>query len=114
MTGAPVAQLCQMHTAMASSRWAIRVNMPSVVRPPWRSRSNWPLRVSLTDSIHCRIQPMDPVPGRLVLAVGADQVQPEPGGDQVLELAAGEALVADEDQAWPQRAGAGCVGQQFA
>ena len=54
------------------------------------------------------------VPGRLVLAVGAEQVQPEAARDQVLELAAGEALVADEDQPGPQRAGAGGVGQQFA
>src|SRR6266700_413675 len=37
-----------------------------------------------------------PVPGRLVLAVGADQAQPEAARDQVLELAAGEALVPDE------------------
>src|SRR5271169_1936378 len=42
------------------------------------------------------------VPGCLVLAVGADQAQPESGGDQVLELASGEALVADEDQPGPQ------------
>src|SRR5579863_3927833 len=54
------------------------------------------------------------VPGCLVLAVGADQVQPVPGGDQVLELAAGEALVADEDQPGAQRAGTGGVGQQLA
>ena len=26
----------------------------STVRPPWRSRSSWPLRVSLTDSMTCR------------------------------------------------------------
>jgi len=37
-----------------------------------------------------------PVPGRLVAAVGADQVQAEAGGEQVLELAPGEALVADQ------------------
>src|SRR6266567_8317586 len=42
-----------------------------------------------------------PVPGHLVLAVGADQAQPESGSDQVLELASGEALVADQDQAGP-------------
>jgi hypothetical protein len=59
LTGASVAQLRQMHTAMASSRSVIRAYRPSVVRPPWRSRSSWPLRVSLADSIHCRIQPMD-------------------------------------------------------
>src|SRR6266550_1539080 len=55
-----------------------------------------------------------PVPGRLVLAVGADQVQPEAARDQVLELAAGKALVADEDQPGPQRAGASGAVQQLA
>src|SRR5215470_18539484 len=37
-----------------------------------------------------------PVAGRLVAAVGPDQVQPEVAGDQVLEVLLGEALVADE------------------
>src|SRR6266516_4761960 len=53
-----------------------------------------------------------PVAGGLVAAVGPDQAQPEPGGDQVLELPPGEALVADEDAARPQRAGPGGVRQQ--
>jgi hypothetical protein len=39
------------------------------------------------------------VAGDLVAAVGADQAQPETVSDQVLELAPGEALVADQDQA---------------
>src|SRR6516225_9113036 len=55
---------------------------------------------------------LDPLPdppdravaGCLVAAVRADQGQPEPGGDQVLELPPGEALVADEDHPGPQRA----------
>src|SRR5277367_516882 len=34
-----------------------------------------------------------PVPGCLVLAVRADQAQPVPGGDQVLEAPSGKALV---------------------
>jgi hypothetical protein len=42
-------QLCQMHAAMATRRGAIRVKTPSVARPPWRSRSSWPLRASLAD-----------------------------------------------------------------
>src|SRR2546430_12516042 len=51
-----------LHDALpiSSSRWVMRAYRPSVVRPPWRSRSSWPLRVSLTDSIHRRIQPMGP------------------------------------------------------
>jgi hypothetical protein len=57
---------------------------------------------------------MDPCRGCLVLAVGADQAQPESGGDQVLELAPGEALVADEDQPGPQHACTGGAGQQLA
>src|SRR5512133_1624572 len=38
------------------------------------------------------------VAGRLVAAVGPDQVQAVPAGDQVLELLPGQALVADQDQ----------------
>jgi hypothetical protein len=54
-----------------------------------------------------------PVPGCLVLAVGADQAQPVPGSDQILEPAPGKSLVADKDQAGPQRAGAGGVREQL-
>ena len=39
---------------MARIRWAMRMATPSKVRPPWASRSSWPLRVSLTDSISWR------------------------------------------------------------
>src|SRR5580693_3468496 len=53
------------------------------------------------------------VAGCLVAAVGADQAQPEPGGDQGLEVLASESLVADEGQPRPQRAGAADVGEQF-
>src|ERR1700747_1589908 len=53
-----------------------------------------------------------PVPGCLVAAVGPDQVQGESGGDQVLELPPGEALVADEGQPGPQRGPAGSMGEQ--
>jgi hypothetical protein len=52
-----------MAPAVASSRWEMRVQTPCVVRPPWRSRSSWPLRVSLTGSVHGLIQPMDPCRG---------------------------------------------------
>src|SRR6266851_3478965 len=32
-----------MHAASASSRWAMRANTPTWVRPPWRSRLSWSL-----------------------------------------------------------------------
>ena len=38
-----------------------------------------------------------PEPGGLVFAVGADQVRAELAGDEGLEVAAGEALVAEDD-----------------
>src|SRR5512140_151929 len=57
--------------------------------------------------------PDRPMAGRLVAAVGADQAQAEPGGEQVLELPPGEALVADQGQPGPQRTGPAGVGEQF-
>src|SRR5512140_1198052 len=54
-----------------------------------------------------------PVAGWLVAAVGADQAQAKCGGEQVLEVAPGEALVADESQPGPQRAGPLGVGEQL-
>jgi hypothetical protein len=53
------------------------------------------------------------MPGCLVAAVGADQLQLVPAGDQILERPVGEALVADEGQPGPQRAGVGGVREQF-
>jgi hypothetical protein len=50
--------------------------------------------------------------GNLVAAVGADQAQPETVSDPLLELAPGEALVADQDQAGAQRVIAAGVGEQ--
>ena len=52
------------------------------------------------------------VPGCLVAAVRADQAEPVLAGDQVLEVPAREALVPDQGQARPQRAGAGGVREQ--
>src|SRR6266566_5287051 len=49
----------------------------------------------VVDGLDPLADPADrPVAGRLVAAVGANQVHAEPDGDQVLELPAGEALVA--------------------
>ncbi len=44
--------------------------------------------------------------------VGADQPDAEAGGDQVLEVPAGEPFVADEGQPGPQRIGAAGVREQ--
>ena len=51
--------------------------------------------------------------GRLVAAVGPDQLQAEADGDQLPEVPASEALVADEDQPGLQRAHAAGVRQQL-
>src|SRR2546423_7630863 len=53
------------------------------------------------------------VPGRLVAPVRPDQAQPVPGGDQILEIPAGEALVPDQYQPRAQRPGAGGVRGQL-
>ena len=37
---------------------------PAMVRPPWASRSSWPLSVSLTDSMIWRKGLKNSVPGR--------------------------------------------------
>ena len=51
--------------------------------------------------------------GRLVAAVGPDPLQAEADGDQLPEVPASEALVADEDQPGLQRAHAAGVRQQL-
>ena len=51
---APMWSLCQMAAVRASTRTATRAQTPGMVRPPWRSRSSWPFRVWLTDSMICR------------------------------------------------------------
>ena len=43
--------LCQIAAVRARMRWATRAQTPAMVRPPWASRSSWPLRVSLIDSM---------------------------------------------------------------
>ena len=109
----PVAQLCQMHGGHGQQP----LGDPGVQALGGPAAVAFQVELAF-EGVVDRLDPLpDPadraVPGCLVLAVGADQVQPEPGGDQVLELAAGEPLVADEGQAGPQRAGAGGVGQQL-
>lgn len=51
MTGWLVRSLCQITAERARMRWRIRAVTPSGVRPPWCSRSSWPLKVPLTDSM---------------------------------------------------------------
>ena len=58
--GSAVFQLCQMPAAMASRRWATRAKTPRGCGRRGRSRSSWPLRVWLTDSIHWRTPPRLP------------------------------------------------------
>jgi hypothetical protein len=53
-----------------------------------------PALENVVDRFDPLLDPADrPVPGRLVLAVGADQAQPEAGGDQVLEAVSLRRLV---------------------
>jgi len=66
----------------------------------------------LTDSIHWRIQPIEPCRGCLVAAVRAHQVHLVPGADQALELPARQALVPDQGQSRPQRPDAGSMREQ--
>ena len=104
LRGAPVSQLCQIPAARARSRAATRALTPSSVRPPWCSRVSWPLRVSKTDSIHCRIPPSLPKRGLSSLRSGLirwapSQVGAEVLGDEPFEIFAGEAFVAQDDLA---------------
>ncbi|QUH01927.1 hypothetical protein HUO13_14920 [Saccharopolyspora erythraea] len=55
MTGALVAQLCQMAAARATMRWAVRVMIPAGVRAPWPSIESRALAVLMIDSVRCRI-----------------------------------------------------------
>ena len=100
MTGAPVLLLCQIAAAMARMRWATRMATPSKVRPPWASRSSWPLRVSLTDSISWRIALSRGSPWRAAssLRAGRSSVMPRAARSASV-CAAGEAFVGDQDQA---------------
>ena len=59
LTGSAVVQLCQMHSAIASSRWAIRARIPRRCGRRAVPGRGGPLRVSVTDSIDCQIQPTD-------------------------------------------------------
>ena len=52
--GAPVLSLCQIAAVRARMRFTMRTQTSAGVCPPCRSRSSWPLKVSLTDSMTCR------------------------------------------------------------
>ena len=55
--------LCQIAAVRARMRCMTRIVTPAMVRPPWASRSSWPLSVSLTDSMICRRGLKSSVPG---------------------------------------------------
>jgi hypothetical protein len=58
------------------TRCRMRVMTPGGVCPPWRSRSSWPLKVSLTDSTICRSGLKNRVPGRLPSPCGPGAAVP--------------------------------------
>jgi hypothetical protein len=66
-----------------------------MVCAPWCSSESWPLRVSMTDSIHWRMGPSEPCRRGSSLRSGPQQPAAEVG-DELLEVAAGEALVGDD------------------
>src|SRR3984957_9795749 len=102
MTGWPVASLCQMAAVRARMRCRIRTVTPSTVRPPCRSRSSWPLRVSLTDSMACRngLRYWRPAGSGSPLRGGRGQGEAA-GGEGGLEVVAVVVLVADDDLPGP-------------
>ena len=76
----PMRSLCQMAAVRARMRCPMRVQTPAMVRPWWCSRSSWPLRVSLIDSMICRRGLKNRWPGCGVLAFAGGSEQ----GDAVL------------------------------
>jgi Phage integrase, N-terminal SAM-like domain len=54
LTGWPVRSLYQMAAVRARMRWSTRTATPAGVWPPCCSRSSWPLKVSLMDSMTWR------------------------------------------------------------
>src|ERR1039457_4487655 len=91
-----------MAAAIARMRWAIRMAVPSKVRPPWASRSSWPLRGSLTDSISWRTDLSSGSPGRAVSSLrGGPQQRDAPGGQVSFGSAAGEAFAGYQGRGGP-------------
>jgi hypothetical protein len=76
---------------------------PDRCRPPWRSRSSWPLKVSLTDSISCRSGRNSHPPARWGSSLRAGRNSRTPSAARPsLELAAVVVLVGHQDLSWPQ------------
>lgn len=95
--GAPILSLCQIAAVMARMRCRTRVTTPSGVRPPCRSRSSWPLRVWLFDSMVWRSGLKNRASGRCGFAFACRSQQPQAFlGQRRLELFAEVALVADQ------------------
>ena len=79
-----------------------RTATPAGVCPPWRSRSSWPLKVWLIDSMTCRSgrKQVRASPLGLALAGRAQQPHAQPS-QRRLELAAVVVLVGDQGLAGP-------------
>lgn len=103
--------LCQIAAVRARERWAMRVQTPAMVLPPWRSRSSWPLKVSKTDSMIWRSGLKKRCPGRGFSPLRAGRSKSMPGGVEVgFKGTAEVVLVTDHDLArWvgSQRVGQG-------
>ena len=82
MTGWPVVSLCQMAAVRARRRCRTRTVTPPGVWPPWRSRSSWPLKVSLTDSMTWRSGLKNRAPAWARARLGGRAQQAQPGRRQ--------------------------------
>ena len=98
LTGAPMAQLCQIVALRASRRWTMRAHRPRGPRPPWSSRPSWWFRVQMIASTRWRSQ-LGNSPGVVfVLAGWPHQVQTK-AGEELLGLFSSQALVGDHGAA---------------
>src|SRR4051794_16569555 len=92
-----------MAAVRASSRRAMRLTRPVRVRPPWRSSESWSF-----ERVECRLDPLPDAAqaaeaGLFVFAVGAQERGAE-RADELLEVGAGEAFVADHGLTGLERA----------
>ena len=111
LTGWPVWSLYQMAVVRARMRCRTLTITPAGVWAPWRSRSSWPLKVSLMDSMTWRSGLKNRVPGRSGSPWRAGRSrQMRPSARTVFEAVPVVVLVRDDDLAVPP-GGQGGVGQ---